>query len=489
MTPHLALPMIRFSLRKKLTTLVLLAIIPLLAISFYLILALKSYSNFYNAIVRNMTVANGYNLNFKNEIDEALYRQVSAGEPFPESAVPDPYSEIAALRSDFARLETITTDENSRSWLETLLRNIDTLEDRVDDIQQNLLEGGHYTDNIDMLENNIYILTELIQDDIQYYIYYQTESIENLQTALNRSLRTFVLAMSVVLVLAVALLVAVETRILRSVTSSVEDVDQTARRIATGDFSARSNVQSHDELAVLGRNINDMAGSLQEMVDRIRDDEKRMRHAELRLLQEQINPHFLYNTLDTIVWLIEGGKSEEAEDMVLSLSNFFRLVLSHGKEIITIREEEQHIRSYLEIQQVRYRDILSYEINIDPSIHHYCIQKLTLQPIVENALYHGIKEKRDRGNIRITGTREQDNIRLVVEDDGAGMEEEEVDRLREEIQKPCKETCAGFGLANVNERIRMRFGPQYGLQIESRKGAGTVITILIPAQEPVQEEA
>lgn len=211
-----------------------------------------------------------------------------------------------------------------------------------------------------------------------------------------------------------------------------------------------------------------------------------MRYAELRLLQEQINPHFLYNTLDTIIWLIEGNLSEQAVDMVVSLSDFFRLVLSHGKEFITIKDEELHIRSYLEIQQVRYQDILDYEISIDPALYPYRILKLTLQPLVENALYHGIKYKRAKGKITITGSmiREEQEIKicLCVKDNGVGMEEEELRRLQKEIMRPCQETESGFGLANVNERLRMNFGMAYGLTILSKKGEGTEVRVMIPAQ-------
>ena len=242
------------------------------------------------------------------------------------------------------------------------------------------------------------------------------------------------------------------------------------------------DVESSDEIGKLAVSVNDMSEHLEVLVDHIKEDERKMRHAELRLLQEQINPHFLYNTLDTIVWLIESNDSEKAVNMVISLSDFFRLVLSKGKEFITIKEEEQHIRSYLEIQQVRYHDILDYEINIDPSIYKYQILKLTLQPLVENSLYHGIKYKRAKGIININGCLEGENIVLTVCDTGVGMDDDTLQKLRDEISKPCKETQSGFGLANVNERIRMYFGSEYGMHIESEKNVGTTVRIILPAK-------
>ena len=147
-----------------------------------------------------------------------------------------------------------------------------------------------------------------------------------------------------------------------------------------------------------------------------------------------------------------------------------------------------HIRSYLEIQQVRYRDILDYEIHIEPELYQYRILKLTLQPLVENSLYHGIKYKRAKGSIAVTGTMSEGKIHLIVEDTGVGMEQEELENLRSEITKPCKDTGKGFGLANVNERIRMNFGAEYGMTIDSVPGQGTKVEIVIPAMPYAESE-
>ena len=485
------------SIGRKLMLLVFAAMVPFLCVSAYLLYALLSYSSAYDSVVRNMTMANSYNLTFKEEMDENLYKIVVSGTTFDEiegsDSLEDPYALIGALRSDFQKLEAITTDGTSRRWLQNLLRNIDTLEERVGDIRVNLQEGGHYDENIGMLDNNIYILTELIQDDIQYYIYYQTQSMEQMRTILNQQAVSFIVCM-VLLLLALTVFVAgIETRISRSISTPILELSRVTHEIAQGDFRVRASEAGDDETAALSASVNDMARHLSVMVTQIREDERKMRKAELRLLQEQINPHFLYNTLDAIVWLIEDGKSEQAEDMVVSLSTFFRTVLSRGREYISIREEEQHIQSYLKIQKVRYQDILRYEIQMDPELYPYETLKMTLQPLVENALYHGVKNKRNGGTIRISGRRDGGLIRFCVEDDGIGMDEEELLHLREEIQKPCKETDKGFGMANVNERIRMNFGSNYGLTIDSEKGKGTRVgvaipAILLPAQESGQRE-
>ena len=476
---------ITYSLRNKLIMLVVIAMAPLLGLTIYVIFALQNYSTAYDEIVSNMTVANSYNLNFKEELDESIYKLVVGTVTFDtieeDDSLESPYTLIDELSSDFGELAQITTDKESRKWLLSLLRNISTLRDRVDDIKRNLDEGNQYDENIEMLDNNIYILTELIQDDIQYYIYYQTMTIEQLKISLNEQVESFIALFAGIGFSIVVIVVMVTAYVLNSVTRPVRELSEATKKIAGGDFSTRVTVGSKDEIGTLADSVNEMTERLEDFVEKIKEDERKMRHTELRLLQEQINPHFLYNTLDTIVWLVEGNATDKAVNMVVSLSDFFRIVLSKGKEIITLREEEQHIRSYLEIQQVRYRDILEYDIQIPKELYQYKILKLTLQPLVENSLYHGIKTKRGKGTIYVTGRLENDKIYLDVKDTGVGMNEAELASLRSKISKPCKETDSGFGLANVNERIRMNFGPEYGMTIDSKQGEGTWVQIVIPA--------
>lgn len=481
---------IKYPLKNKLIVLVLVAMVPILYIAIYLIVALLDYSRAYDRIVSSMIRANDYNIYFKEEMDESLYKLVVSNITFDtieeDDTLKNPYKLIEELRTESENLLTMTADRESRVWLQSLLRNVDTLENRVNDIKANQEIEGQYEKNIDMLYNDIYILTELVQDDIQYYIYYQTKSIEQLKIQLNQEVERVIIVSILLGGCIVFAVILIASAILNSITKPIQELCRITSRIAEGNFSDCADIHTEDELEVLADSVNDMSENLEVMVRQIKEDERKMRHAELRLLQEQINPHFLYNTLDTIVWLIEGGDPDKAVDIVVALSEFFRLVLSKGKEYISIQEEEQHIRGYLEIQQVRYQDILDFEIMIEPELYQYKILKLTLQPLVENSLYHGIKYKRAKGKIWVTGVvqrgdpPEEDKILLCVQDNGVGMEEDELKRLQAELQKPCKETEKGFGLANVNERIRMNFGREYGMTIASKKGCGTKISILIP---------
>ena len=472
-------------MKKKILTLAAVVTLPFILLVMYLLASMASYSNTYSEIVSNMTVANNYNLNFKEEMDESLYKlvvgYVTLDNIESDKSLKNPYVLIEELRSEFTRLTAITTESESKLWLESLLRNINALEKRVDDIVDSIDAGGRYSENIEMLDNNIYILTELIQDDIQYYIYYQTRYMEKVTDTLQKQIGRFMVVCSILIAVLIAVVAVSAVMIVSGILQPIRQLNSVTEKIAQGDFNARAQVNSDDEVAELAVSFNKMAGNMQSLIDKVKEDERKMRKADLRLLQEQIQPHFLYNTLDTIVWLIESNEPDEAVTMVVTLSDFFSEILSKGKEFISIKEEEKHISSYLQIQEMRYRDILEYDIQLDQVIYKYQILKLTLQPVVENALYHGIKYKRAKGCIHIHGEKEGDIIRLTVRDDGVGMDEEELAQLRQQIEKPCQETEKGFGLANVNERIHMYFGYEYGMKIESEKGKGTTVEIVIPA--------
>ena len=454
-------------MKKKILTLAAVVTLPFILLVMYLLASMASYSNTYSEIVSNMTVANNYNLNFKEEMDESLYKlvvgYVTLDNIESDKSLKNPYVLIEELRSEFTRLTAITTESESKLWLESLLRNINALEKRVDDIVDSIDAGGRYSENIEMLDNNIYILTELIQDDIQYYIYYQTRYMEKVTDTLQKQIGRFMVVCSILIAVLIAVVAVSAVMIVSGILQPIRQLNSVTEKIAQGDFNARAQVNSDDEVAELAVSFNKMAGNMQSLIDKVKEDERKMRKADLRLLQEQIQPHFLYNTLDTIVWLIESNEPDEAVTMVVTLSDFFREILSKGKEFISIKEEEKHISSYLQIQEMRYRDILEYDIQLDQVIYKYQILKLTLQPVVENALYHGIKYKRAKGCIHIHGEKEGDIIRLTVRDDGVGMDEEELAQLRQQIEKPCQETEKGFGLANVNERIHMYFGYEYGM--------------------------
>lgn len=476
-------------------------LIPFSILILYLIYALLVYSGEYNKIVKNITEANAYNIDLKEDVDYSLYRMIvgyQTAEGFAEKSggeYQNPHDEIEQARQSFSRLEGITTAPGNDRRIRMILKNLDTLERRIQEIEDTCQQSGHYDENMLRLDNNIRILTELLQENIQRYIYYEAKGLENIRGELEDKLYNAV-AIGVIAFIFVLLGSSLLSSVLsRSVSKPIEELCRTADLVAKGDFETRVEQEDGDEISVLTASFNSMIGQIGNLVENIRAEQRNLKNTELRLLQEQINPHFLYNTLDTIIWLAEAGQNKQVVDMVTSLSQFFRTTLSEGRDHITIREEEEHIRSYLEIQQFRYRDILEYEIDIPETLYSYSIMKLTLQPLVENALYHGVKNKRGMGRICISGEllpvseaekTEEDgvvkgNVCLRVEDNGIGMRPEEVEALQKRICTPAEERDGSFGLANVQERIRLNYGGEYGLSFASEYGKGTVVTVVIPA--------
>lgn len=236
------------------------------------------------------------------------------------------------------------------------------------------------------------------------------------------------------------------------------------------------------ELRALSESFGHMVLKIQQLVARVRSEEINLRKTELRALQAQINPHFLYNTLDSISWMCERGKNVEAVRMVNALARLFRISISRGHELIPIRSELQHAESYLQIQSYRYKNQFRYVFDVEEGCLDYLCNKITLQPIIENAIYHGINGLVDQGEIRVGVRFRGEDILFTVEDNGTGMDEEQI----RAVMSKERSDRAGIGVKNVNDRLKIYFGPRYGISIESTPDEGTRVHILMPK---VREEA
>jgi two-component system sensor histidine kinase YesM len=261
--------------------------------------------------------------------------------------------------------------------------------------------------------------------------------------------------------------------------------------ITRNDLQALMTSDNIDEITELGLSFNIMIGRIRELLAAKIKEQENLKKAELKTLQAQINPHFLYNTLDTIIWMAQAQKTDEVIEIVRALSSFFRIALSKGKDWISIRQELEHVRSYLTIQKMRYRDILDYKIEVDEAILDGTILKLTLQPLVENALYHGIKNKRNGGTITVRASQtDQKVVLLEVQDDGVGLTPYKLARIQADINNDSDEVTlneGGFGLENVNKRIKLYYGKQYGLTIHSQYQTGTRVTVAIPLKDSLDQ--
>ncbi|MDF2633676.1 MAG: multi-sensor signal transduction histidine kinase [Pelosinus sp.] len=253
------------------------------------------------------------------------------------------------------------------------------------------------------------------------------------------------------------------------------------KRAEEGDLSVRFNSKYNDEIGQLGNSFNNMIKEISNLIDMVYTEQKRKREAELKTLQAQIKPHFLYNTLYTIQWMAGEHGAQDVVHIVGALANLFRIGLSKGKEMISVHEELEHVRSYLTIQKARYEDKLMYEIKYDEDILNYSVLKLILQPLVENAIYHGINARRGGGNITITARVDKGKLYFCVADNGIGITSEKLKDIRQSLENNHGETAkTGFGIFNVNERIKLSFGSEYGLIYTSVYQEGTKVEVWHP---------
>ena len=283
------------------------------------------------------------------------------------------------------------------------------------------------------------------------------------------------------LALVVAFLIS--KRIVSQTAKPIRELTEHMQEIELGKLGVEIDTQSDtEEIQCLTASFKEMVYKIEGLIEQVEDNQKKLRKSELKVLQSQINPHFLYNSLDTIIWLGEREECEKVVQMTAALARYFRLSLSKGKEVITIYEEVEHVKHYLQIQKIRYASKLTYTIEVSPDIFDEMIVKIVLQPLVENALYHGIKDLEEGGYIRVLGFREGNNIILEVYDNGKGMSREQIKNI---LKAPSSTsiTKGGVAIKNVHERIQVYFGQDYGLSYESEYGKWTKVRITIPVIE------
>ncbi|MDK2807686.1 MAG: two-component system, sensor histidine kinase YesM [Clostridiales bacterium] len=471
---------LNLSLVAKMRYSYLVIIVPVFLFVSLLFWNIQNYNRQYDNIVKSASSASEFSIDFKKDFDYKIYLIIVGNRDYDEA---DPVSDILEARRIVGELRDMTNARKNQIRLERIEKYLINLEKYTRQIKTNIYLGGRYDENIEVWDIDIKGVTSLIQESILEFIYYQTKEIDSLRIEMEQSYHNLMEISFLFLAMTICLTLILSVIIPKSITKPIRRLCSVTEEVSNGNLEIRTNIKNGIEMKKLGESLDIMIWRLKELIETVKMEQKHLREAELKLLQMQINPHFLYNTLDTIVWLAEGGNQKEVVKMVGSLSEFFRTSLSQGNDIITLHDEVTHVKSYLEIQQVRYQDILVFEILIPKHLDEYLIPKITLQPLIENALYHGIKNKRELGTIKVSTIELEDSFEVVVEDNGIGMTPERLDYVNEKIQKRNIKESDVYGLYNVNERIVLRFGEAYGLFIESKYKEGTKITIRLPYEK------
>lgn len=301
-----------------------------------------------------------------------------------------------------------------------------------------------------------------------------------------KSVMAETMAISGVMILAVAITLIVTllllNRILTGVVKPLKKLEKYMVQVNPDNMDQRMEILTDDEIGHLSMKFNQMMDRIRNLKEQVIEEQEDKRKYELQALQAQINPHFLYNTLDSIIWMAETNDSNIVA-MTEALAKLFRISLNKGNEEISLERELEHVKNYLIIQSMRYADKFTYEISAELGVERCRTIKLILQPIVENCIYHGIKKKRGTGKITIRAYRREQNLIIEVSDDGCGMPEEICRKILSDEIESENISGSGIGVKNVNERIQLRFGKKYGLSYSSEEGVGTTVTYVLPYNE------
>lgn len=458
----------RMELEERMRKVLFSTMIPMACLMIILLFIFWQYTGQYNKLSENLAVSSEFNLRFKDDLDlEMYYIAIGSKE---SSNLEDVLEQVEDAQEIMQKLRRNTYNNNGVKSLNSLDSYLENLRQRM----LQLVEIKEYDKRMEFMDSNIRIITGLIMQEMQNYIYNESMYLVQVEKSLTHRVKLLISGMAVLLIATLGILMRRSFRLTDGIIQPVNIMLDKVKKVGRGKFDMIPIEAEIEEIEELDEGINKMARKISALLENVRQ-EKEMQHlTELQLIQAQVNPHFLYNTLDTIVWLIEGGMTDDAVEMISSLSIFFRTSLSKGNDIIPLSEEERHTLSYLEIQQYRYRNILEFEINIPKELSGIPVPKLSIQPLAENALYHGIKNRRGKGKILIEGREEEDALVLTVSDNGQGMTPERLHEVQEAIRTGER---AGFGLAAVAERIALYYGPGYGMKIFSEEGKGTTVEI------------
>jgi len=476
------LPELNLSVRMKILLSLGIVVFMMSMVNAILIVRVLQYNRQYDAIITNITTANSINGYIKPAIDTEMWDIVAGKIEFSEG---QQYEIIDNVNSQINWMMENTDSNTSKIRLEILLRTMETLTYYVDLMGEQMEQDSKVAENMEVLEN-IRGVSDLINDLVQEYMLFEVNQAERQYQEMQQGFIQWTLIYLALMAGAILFSIFAAVAISRSIYIPIKKLHDMTTTITKNDLQALVTHDNVDEITEMGMSFNIMIGRIRELLDAKVREQENLKKAELRTLQAQINPHFLYNTLDTIVWMAELNKNDQVIKIVKALSSFFRTTLSKGRDWITIGEEIELTKNYLTIQKMRYQDILNYKIDVDETVVDGKILKLTLQPLVENALYHGLKPKRAGGTITVRARKNgDDQVLIEVEDDGVGCTPYGLGRIQEEIDSDSDEITlkdSGFGLANVSKRIKLYYGQQYGLAINSQYHVGTQITVTIPAK-------
>lgn len=466
------------SIKNKLTFSYLLIIVIMIIPTVYSISVTRRHTKHYDQIITNVSRANRINQIVKVDISNEIWEIVAGFKAFQDG---NQYEILDTITTGFTDMMESTEVEENRRLIEVAFRTESTLQKYVDMLGDQIASNAPVSDNEQILEE-IRGCSSLLNDILQEFIVAEIETATVTNESIKQASKNLTIIQVVIACIVVLVAITSLASVTRNIRKPIQDMEELSNRIAIGDLEARAELPHVEELDHLTENLNIMAGKIKELIDENIREQQNLQKAEMKTLQAQITPHFLYNTFDTIIWLAESGQTDQVIEITRAFSSFFRISLSKGHEWISIEQELEHVRHYLTIQGIRYRDILDYTIEFDESLNGRKVLKLMLQPLVENAIYHGIKNKRGRGVLKVVVKRNGDRILFSVEDNGMGFTPERLEEVKAELERndDAEKLMSVYGLYNVNKRLKLYYDDTVKLNIETEYKKGTTVSFEIP---------
>ena len=469
-------------LETKMKWMLLSTMIPMTILIIVLLVFFWHYTNEYNQLSNNLAVSSEYNANyrnsnndmsFKDEVDMDIY-YVTIGrkgkDGLPTEQVDKAISTVESLKKTTSKKESLRSLKYLTNYLENLKKRMNQL-----------LEIKNYQERQEFVANNTEILTTLFEKEMQNYIYQEATELVQIESQLAGNVRLTIITMCAAILVATAILLRRSFRLTYSITKPISEILHNIKKVGKGEYKTINAVSADSvEIQELDAGTRKMAGRIEGLLENVRKEQEVQHMTELQLIQAQVNPHFLYNTLDSINWMLIENEEYTISNIVVALGGLLRYSISNDGNLKTVADELEQIKNYLLIQQVRFGDRLKYSIDIDTAIHQQLIIKLLLQPLVENAVVHGIENTVGLKTIVITGRHEGNDIVFSVEDNGAGIPERLLLELNESLKNEVTAFSSRHGLQNVHQRIRLAYSGPYGLTIESVYQKGTRVMIRIP---------
>ena len=468
----------QMGLKKKMNRLLFSTMIPMACLLVILLLIFWQYAGQYNKLSENLAVSSKFNLSFKDELDlEMYYLAIGSKEA---SELDDVVGQVEDAQEIMEKLRKNTYHASGVKCLNSLDAYLDNLKKRM----LQLMEIKEYDKRMEFMDSNIRIITGLIMQEMQNYIYNESMYLVKVETNLTHRVKILISGMAVLLLATLGILMRRSFRLTGGIIQPVTEMRDKVKKVGKGNFDVLPVSAEIIEIEELDQGINKMAHRISGLLENVRQ-EKEMQHlTELQLIQAQVNPHFLYNTLDSLYWQAMEQDNEEIAESILALSQLFRLVLSQGKREVTVGQETELVSRYLQIQQMRFSRRLQYEVTVEDAVKQEKIPKLILQPFVENAIVHGFENVSTCCKVTVTAAQRKNRMHFEITDTGIGMSQSQIDEIWEEEPDAYRKQRIGrYAIKNIRERLERRYKEDFILEIKSEVGKGTTVILELPCEE------